>query len=94
MNVPHTAPSTNVAPSATTPSSSPSMAMDLGQVQVRHISTEEKRRRQEQGLCNYCGEGKHFARDCPKKKHLASAEIGQDSFIPDEITFSLGKDEA
>jgi hypothetical protein len=67
----------------------PSMAMDLSQ--VRHLSPEEKKRRQDQGLCLYCGQGDHFAKLCPNKKTLASADV---AYTSDHVRFSLENEEA
>jgi hypothetical protein len=83
---------------ATTPSASsapppaPSMAMDLSQ--VRHITPEEKKRRQEKGLCLYCGAGDHFAKQCPNKRTLASTEIVETSSVFEPVEFLLGNDQA
>lgn len=68
------------------------MAMDLSQ--VRHITPEEKKRRQEKGLCLYCGAGDHFAKVCPNKKTLASTEIAETSSVFEFADFGLGNDQA
>lgn len=74
-------------PAATTPS----MAMDLSQ--ARHINHEEKKRRQEKGLCLYCAADDHFAKFCPNKKTLASMDLVGTSLDADYISFTLGGDE-
>lgn len=90
---PPLSPSLNPQPmNFTPPSYDPSMAMDLSQ--VRHINTKEKKRRQENGLCLYCGEDDHFAKFCPEKKTLASLNLAETSFDTDSFTFTLGNDAA
>jgi hypothetical protein len=71
----------------------PSMAMDLSQ--VRHLSPEEKKRRQDQNLCFYCASPDHMSKGCPNKisKTLANVNIGENS-DSETITFDLGKDDA
>jgi hypothetical protein len=83
---------TNTSTVVSTAPSAPSMAMDLSQ--ARHLSAEEKKRRQDNGLCLYCGDNDHFAKKCPNKKTLASADVVQNSFVSDSVAFTLGKDEA
>jgi len=39
------------------------MALDAS----RKISPAERQRRMQEGLCAYCAEGGHFARECPNK---------------------------
>lgn len=75
-----------------TPIGPPSMAMDLSH--ARHITPEEKKRRQEKGLCLYCGAGDHFAKVCPNKKSLASTQIAETSFAFESVDFTLGNDQA
>jgi len=73
------------------PSQPPSMAMDLSQ--ARHLSPEEKKRRQEQNLCYYCGHPDHTSKTCPNKvpkAGLANASVG-DYSDNDYVTFDLGK---
>lgn len=83
-------PTTTTTPAASAPA--PSMAMDLSH--ARHITPEEKRRRQEKGLCLYCGGDDHFAKQCPSKKTLANTEIDETSFDSKSVSFSLGNDQA
>lgn len=66
--------------------------MDLSQ--ARHISPEEKKRRQEKGLCLYCGADDHFAKLCPNKKTLASSEVVGASLESESFEFILGNDQA
>jgi len=84
---PATTPSAAPAPHA-----APSMAMDLSQ--ARHITPEERKRRQEKGLCLYCGADDHFAKLCPNKKTLASSEIVETSSDTKSVSFLLGNDQA
>ena len=55
-------------PAASAPHAlSPSMAMDLSHAQHRSIDAQEKQRRKDNGLCNYCGADDHWLKDCPTK---------------------------
>lgn len=36
------------------------------------LTAQEKDRQQKEGLCLYCGQGKHFASACPNKKSKAA----------------------
>ena len=72
----------------------PSMAMDLSQ--ARHLSPEEKKRRQEQNLCFYCASPDHMSKGCPNKiskSTLANAYVG-DYSDTETVAFDLGKDDA
>jgi hypothetical protein len=96
--------STSTAPQRTAPppppASSPSMAMDLSQAQHRSIDTQEKQRREDNGLCRYCGADDHWAKDCPKKSKFTpkpfskpTQSIAAVQTSPD-VVFELGKDNA
>jgi hypothetical protein len=39
------------------------------------ISKEEKERRYKAGLCFYCGEGKHLAKECHRKKNKGKSKF-------------------
>ena len=41
--------------------------MQIDTIRVKHLTPEEKKRRMEEGLCLYCGEGGHRVPNCPKK---------------------------
>jgi hypothetical protein len=43
--------------------------MQIDAVRFKPLTTEEKKRRYEQGLCLYCGEAGHKAGGCLKKQH-------------------------
>jgi hypothetical protein len=79
-------------PPPVSPAVAPSMAMDL--TQARHLSPEEKKRRKDLGLCNYCGGEGHGYLKCPNKKTLANSEIAETSSSFDAFEFVLGNDEA
>ncbi|KAJ2930719.1 hypothetical protein H1R20_g6374, partial [Candolleomyces eurysporus] len=59
------------SPTATLPSSSSFTSgiapMEVDAVRRGPLSTEEKDRQRSLGLCLYCGQGQHFAQDCPNK---------------------------
>jgi hypothetical protein len=73
--------------------------MDLSQ--AKHISAEERERRQTLGLCGYCGKKGHWRRDCKERieneakqvttaqKHLGNMEDDEDN-----VVFHMGKDQA
>ena len=53
---------------ASSPSSHLEVAdMQIDAIRVKHLTPEEKKRRMEEGLCLYCGEGGHRVPNCPKK---------------------------
>ena len=67
-----TVPSTT--PSASTATGTAPGPMDLSSGRKR-LSTEERRRRMEEGRCMYCGGLGHMARECPNARHpLRAAE--------------------
>lgn len=41
--------------------------MQIDAIRAKHLTPEEKKRRMEEGLCLYCGEGGHRVSNCPKK---------------------------
>ena len=41
--------------------------MQIDAIRVKYLTPEEKKRRMEEGLCLYCGEGGHRVPNCPKK---------------------------
>ncbi|KAJ2914470.1 hypothetical protein MD484_g5942, partial [Candolleomyces efflorescens] len=53
------------------PASNDVVPMEIDAIRRGPLSAEEKERRRKEGLCMYCGQGKHFARDCPNKKAKA-----------------------
>ncbi|KHJ35228.1 hypothetical protein EV44_g3222 [Erysiphe necator] len=69
-------------------------AMDLSANQLRPqgpISPEEKERRRINGLCYYCGRGKHKASECKIKNSFSSAQ----GFAVDTVVNNYsGKEEA
>jgi hypothetical protein len=62
-------------------SSSPAELMDLSAARVQRgpLTDAEKRRRREQGLCLYCGDGQHHVLKCPRKPRFASPRLTGDS---------------
>ena len=67
---------TTTAP-APVASSSGVVPMEIDAMRRGPLTAEEKDRRRKNGLCFYCGQGKHLARDCPnmseqKKKALVA----------------------
>jgi hypothetical protein len=89
--MPRSAPLSTQAQSSASSQPPPSMAMDLSQ--ARHLSPEEKKRRQEQNLCFYCGHPDHLSKNCPNKTSktaLANAAVG-DYSDTDFVSFDLGK---
>jgi hypothetical protein len=62
-------------------SSSPAELMDLSAARVQRgpLTDAEKRRRREQGLCLYCGDGQHHVLNCPRKPRFASPRLTGDS---------------
>jgi hypothetical protein len=76
------------------------MAMDLSQAQHRSIDTQEKQRREDNGLGRYCGADEHWAKDCPNKSNFTpnpfskpTQSIAAVQTSPD-VVFELGKDNA
>jgi hypothetical protein len=53
------------SPAAASPATS--SAMDLDAMRFKKLTSDEKQRRREAGLCMYCGGNNHFAASCPKK---------------------------
>lgn len=60
----------------------------------------EKQRREDNGLCRYCGADDHWAKDCPKKSKFTpkpfskpTQSIAAVQTSPD-VVFELGKDNA
>ena len=43
--------------------------MQIDAVRTKTLTLEEKKRRMEEGLCLYCGDGGHRAGNCPKKQN-------------------------
>ena len=43
--------------------------MQIDTVRFKTLTSEEKKRRMEEGLCLYCGDGGHRAGNCPKKQN-------------------------
>lgn len=89
FSVPRPAPVSSHPPTPSV-SSTPSMAMELGQ--ARHLTPEEKQQRKDTNACFYCGDTKHWSNKCPKKPSLASAAVDEASISM--YTFDLGKDQA
>ncbi|EIW76442.1 hypothetical protein CONPUDRAFT_111405 [Coniophora puteana RWD-64-598 SS2] len=59
-------------PSTSAAASSDVVPMEVDAVKFRGpLSQEEKDRRKRLGLCDYCGQGKHSADDCPNKSDKA-----------------------
>lgn len=85
---PHATPRTPVTPtlarfSSPSPvtSSSPTELMDLSAARVQRgpLTDAEKRRRREQGLCLYCGDGQHRVLNCPRKPKFNSPRLTGDA---------------
>ena len=86
-------------PAPPAPAQSTATPMDLSQ--AKHISAEERERRQTLGLCGYCGKKGHWRRDCKERieneakqvttaqKHLGNMEDDEDN-----VVFHMGKDQA
>ncbi|RXW13331.1 hypothetical protein EST38_g12525 [Candolleomyces aberdarensis] len=49
--------------------------MEIDAVRRGPLSDEEKARRRSLGLCLYCGQGKHFVKDCPNKSAKAKTVV-------------------
>lgn len=64
--------------STPSPSSSNSndqvVPMEVDAIRRGPLSSEEKARRRKEGLCLYCGQGKHLAAECPNKKSKTSGK--------------------
>lgn len=60
-------PPTMSASSLNSPSEAEDMQIDA--VHFKSLTLVEKKRRMEEGLCLYCGEEGHKARNCPKKQN-------------------------
>jgi hypothetical protein len=87
---PHTSPRTPATPTpaplftpSPIPSSSPAELMDLSAARVQRgpLTDAEKRRRREQDLCLYCGDGQHRVLNCPRKPRFASPRLTGDSVV-------------
>lgn len=67
-------PRSNFTPSpAPTTSSTDPVPMEIDAIKRGPISKEEKERRRKEGLCFYCGQGKHSVDNCPNMSDKAKA---------------------
>ena len=62
---------TNTASAPSTSASTEPVPMEVDAIKHGPLTTEERQRRFREGLCLYCGKGKHLASDCPNKSDKA-----------------------
>lgn len=73
---PSATPRSHYTPPPSTPvasSSSEAVPMEIDAIKRGPITKEEKERRRREGLCFYCGKGKHLVDDCPNMSPQAKA---------------------
>lgn len=72
-NRPRATPAPPAAPQPSVASSSQVVPMEIDAVRRGPVTPDEKARRRREGLCYYCGQGKHLIDDCPNMSAKAKA---------------------